>query len=144
MFRKILVPVNVRIGESKGCEVFRLDPLLTVREAISFIEHSNFKSNVYNVQTRPPTSQTPNHELTLYTNSVSSYNLLNGIKLEYDRTVQSYRLTESDLLVLTSVQAKAGVWKGGPQSSEAYLIITAPEHNLQKVVFFFPSSSPSQ
>ena len=142
MFRKILFTVNIKIEETNEVVAFGLDPLLTIRETILFIEHSNFKSNIYNIQTRPPsTSQTPNHELTLITNNninnSSSTNLSNGIKMEYDRTLQSYRMKGEDLLVLSSVQSKGGAWKvQGQNNTEFCLIITATDHNLQKVRFF--------
>ena len=135
MYRKILFTLNIR-DEGKQNEPFRLDPLLTVKETILFVEHSNLKANTYSIQTRPPPSLQPNHEITLYTNSSNSTSLSNGIKLEYDRTLQSYRLTSEDLLVLSPVQSKsAGAWKslGGESSQETCLIITATEHNLQKV-----------
>ena len=89
IFRKVLFHVNVRNGETNQIASFGLDPLLSVKEAINFIEHCKFRSTQYNIQTRAPENVTPNHDMFLVTNSS---NAQGGVKMDYNRTLASYRL----------------------------------------------------
>jgi hypothetical protein len=62
--------LNVQIRSTKDSEKFGLDPLLTVKEAILFMEHSQLKSNTYSILTRPPSLDiSPNHDLVLYSSA---------------------------------------------------------------------------
>lgn len=72
---------------------FGLDPLLTVKDTAVFVEYRKFVACDYSIQTRPPTDNlTPEHDIYLITNTSLEHIPKNGIRMEYDRSLASYRL----------------------------------------------------
>ena len=123
-------------NEQGKTETFGLDPLLKVKEAILFLESTNFTGCTYSLQHKHTNAHlTPNHELYLLANGKDSENVQvnHCLKLDFDRTLQSYRLKQVDLLVMKTVQAKGLAWKNITGDKEICIIITCPEHQQQKV-----------
>lgn len=94
-----MVQVSVYLMDKQKEVIFGLCPLMTVTEAVLFIEQSDFLPNDYDVLAKYfIQDQTPSHELfllsTLDTSSKDSKSA-RGLPLEYHRTLRSYRITQA-------------------------------------------------
>ena len=134
MFRKVQLKIEVQ-NDKGDSQIYVLDPILKVKEVILYIEHTNFIGSTYSLQNKPSFQNIPNRELYLHSNAKNTENVQHnhGLLLEFERTLLSYRLKQSDLLVLRNVQAKQEVWKNIAGDKEICIIVDCPEHNQQKV-----------
>ena len=94
MFRVTLAKIHIESMDTRKKVIFGLDPLMTVKDTAIFVEYKKFVSCDYSIQTRPPSSEniTPEHDIYLITNTTLEHIPKNGIRLEYERTLSSYRL----------------------------------------------------
>ena len=64
-----------------------------MKDIVVFVEFRKFLPTQYSVQTRPPNdNMTPEHDVFLITNTSLELAPSNGIRMDYDRTLASYRL----------------------------------------------------
>jgi len=147
VFRKVSIPARVYIPHLKQTETFVIDPSLSIADVILFIEHCKFKGSEYGPLTRPPSGNaTPNHELVLVTSEAAIADIHNwsaagnsqGVHMEFNRSLGSYRIKPDDMLVLKSATAKNQVWKDMTKT-EIPLIISSDEFHLTKA-FKYPGN----
>lgn len=78
--------------ETQEEQIYGLCPLMTVNDAVLFIEQTRFQGTSYDIRKTTVEKRTPSFELFLLANTLSA-NGTHGIPLEYHRTLKSYRVS---------------------------------------------------
>ena len=96
IFRKVVKNYKIRNDKTNEQTDFGLDPLLTIKEVINFVEYCNFKSTNYSLQTRAPhENSTPKYDIILLSSGAR-------LKMDYFRTLISYKL-KNDVRIFSNL-----------------------------------------
>ena len=83
---------------------------------------------------------TPEHDIFLLTNPAREHIPANGIRMDYSRTLASYRIKREDILLFHRAQAQSQAW-AEVTGTQITLIITSAEFNLTKAFNFTPTDT---
>jgi len=139
VLKRTLIDITVFIEATECIEIFRLPLEIKAKEAIEFIQVNQLKSAVYDptrTLDNPPLVQ---HDLILVPPDNIKESSARGICLDLFRTLQSYKLTPSDTLVLTKgLKLENDRWKiqpkGNDDAVEILVIVSSQEFGTQKTL----------
>jgi len=138
VMRRIVLQVKVREDATGKEAIFGLDPAFLMKDVAVFVEAQKFSSSQFSVQTRLPSDTlTPEHDIFLITNTSLELIPSNGIRLEFERTLASYRLKSGDILLFSKAKSQSKVWTDMTGGVEIPIIISSEDFNLKKA-FKFP------
>jgi hypothetical protein len=94
------IRLEIIIQERRKIEKFELDPNMSVRETVAFVERSKYQGANWDPQNPLPHEYTINNELFFITNAnANDSGNQQPVKMEFDRTIASYRLKASVCLI---------------------------------------------
>jgi len=140
LLRLVSFPVVVVLEEVSIETTEFINPDMKVKDVISHLEQ--VKCSTGQTTLKSLQEITLNHDLVLITHANIPEARANGIRLELDRTLYSYKLRPQDTLILTA-PAPTDVWeniKAKNRTTDVPIVISSDEFSCKKAIYFSPNT----